>query len=91
MEQTFWNVTGLNMLGMAIQYLEQIILTWVLLDKIPGRKKEQYRPSCTYADFSLFLTMFFILLFFILDNKKGGHGFDFPCHLFGVLYEIKMR
>lgn len=39
MEQTFWNVTGLNLIAMATQFLQQSILTWVLLDKIPNKKK----------------------------------------------------
>lgn len=39
MEQTFWNVTGLNLIAMMLQFLQQSILTWVLLDKMPNKKK----------------------------------------------------
>lgn len=39
MEQTFWNVTGLNLIAMMMQFLQQSILTRVLLDKMPDKKK----------------------------------------------------
>lgn len=39
MEQTFWNVTGLNLIAIMIQFFQQSILTWGLLDKKPDKKK----------------------------------------------------
>ena len=39
MVHTFWNVTGLNLLLVEIQFLLQAILTGILLDKRPDRRK----------------------------------------------------
>ena len=39
MELTFWNITGFNLFGVTVQFLQQIILTRVLLGKAANRKR----------------------------------------------------
>lgn len=39
MELTFWNTTGFNLLLISVQFLQQLFLTWVLLEKTPDKKK----------------------------------------------------
>ena len=51
--------------------------------------KPKILVSSVLAVFSLFCNMISFSFFLIFCTKKGGHGFDFPCHLLVFIIKLK--